>query len=117
MVQTSISQVREPIVCASNLDCNTTHTSPDFKKTTPLHTACKSGASGVGSLVNMNTFVPSLIFLMTFCLADSQEPFPIATLPILKWMWLFMGVVSLMASGRQSQFNPCTHLPGASCPS
>ena len=76
-----------------------------------------SKTSGVGSLVNMNTFVPSLIFLMTFCLADSQEPFPIATLPILKWLWLFMGVVSLMASGRQSQFNPCTHLPGASCPS
>ena len=76
----------------------------------------KSEASGVGSLVNMNTFVPSLIFLMTFCLADSQDPFPIATLPILKWIWLFMGVVSLMASGRQSQFNPCTHLPGASCP-
>ena len=77
----------------------------------------KNGAvTNVGSLVNMNTFVPSLIFLMTFCLADSQEPFPIATLPILKWLWLFMGVVSLMASGRQSQFNPCTHLPGASCP-
>ena len=40
-----------PIVCASNLDCNTTHTSPDFKKTTPLHTACKSGASGVVRLL------------------------------------------------------------------
>ena len=38
------------------------------------HAGGKSGASGVGSLVNMNTFVPSLIFLMTFCLADSQSP-------------------------------------------
>ena len=66
----------------------------------------------VGSLVNMNTFVPSLIFLMTLLprrLAESAS-FPIATLPILKWLWLFMGVVSLMASGRQPPVHP-VHAP------